>query len=252
MTTAAPLLQVDGVRAGYGRIAVLFGLNLQVGEAEIVALLGANGAGKTTTLRVISGLIKPREGSITFDGQPIAGKAAERIARSGLAHIPEGRGVFPSLGVEETLRLAAGKLPRAEMAVRFDRVYSLFPILAERRRQAVGNLYGGQRQMVAMSRALLSRPRLLMIDELSQGLAPVVCDDLFAAVGTLRDEGIAVLLVEQFVDRALALADRAYVLAKGAVTYEGPAATLAADADFVAGSYLGHLDEAAAHAGEHP
>ncbi|MHB8465996.1 MAG: ABC transporter ATP-binding protein [Acidimicrobiales bacterium] len=245
------LLSVNEIRAGYGRLAVLFGITLEVGEGEIVALLGANGAGKTTTLRVISGLITPKDGTVSFDGEDITGKPAERISRAGLAHIPEGRGVFPSLGVEETLRLAAGRLPKAELSTRLERVYAMFPILAERRRQAVGNLSGGQRQMVAMSRAFLARPRLLMIDELSQGLAPVVCDELFAAVGTLRDEGIAVILVEQFVDRALALADRAYVLAKGAVTYEGSAAVLAADDSFVAGSYLGHLDEAAAHAGEH-
>jgi branched-chain amino acid transport system ATP-binding protein len=150
--------------------------------------------------------------------------------------------VFPSLGVEETLRLAGASLPRGELSTRLDRVYGVFPVLAERRRQAVGQLSGGQRQMVAMSRAFLARPRLLMIDELSQGLAPVVCDDLFAAVGTLRDEGIAVILVEQFVDRALALADRAYVLSKGAVTYSGAASVLAADSNFVAGSYLGHID----------
>ncbi len=236
------LLEVADVRAGYGRLMVLFGVHMEISEGEIVALLGANGAGKTTLLRVISGLITPREGTVAFDGANITGRAPERIARAGLAHIPEGRGVFPSLGIEETLRLAAGRISRAELSSRLDRVYSLFPILADRRRSAVGDLSGGQRQMVAMSRALLARPRLLMIDELSQGLAPVVCDDLFAAVGTLREEGIAVLLVEQFVDRALALADRAYVLAKGSVTFAGPAATLAADADFVAGSYLGHME----------
>jgi branched-chain amino acid transport system ATP-binding protein len=236
------LLQVAGVRAGYGRLSVLFGIDLEVHEAEIVALLGANGAGKTTTLRVISGLITPKEGTVTFASDDITGRAPERIARAGLAHIPEGRGVFPSLGIEETLRLAAGGVRGAELEARLARVYALFPVLAERRRDAVGDLSGGQRQMVAMSRALLSRPRVVMIDELSQGLAPVVCDDLFAAVGGLRDEGIAVVLVEQFVDRALALADRAYVLAKGSVTYAGPAARLAADADFVAGSYLGHME----------
>ena len=240
----AELLRVEGLEAGYGHIAVLFGIDLVVHEAEVVALLGANGAGKTTTLRTISGLLRPKSGTITFDGARIDGMAAERIARLGLTQIPEGRGVFPSLQVEETLRLAASALPKAEVKAALDRAYSLFPMLAERRTQTVGSLSGGQRQMMALSRAVLVQPKLLMLDEPSQGLAPVVCDELFAVIHSLAADGVAILLVEQFVGRALDLAHRAYVLTKGEVSFDGSAADLAADEAFVAGSYLGHVDEA--------
>jgi branched-chain amino acid transport system ATP-binding protein len=241
-----PLLRVEGLRVAYGHIPVLFGIDLDVQPGEVIALLGANGAGKTTTLRAISGLVRPSAGSITFDGRSIEGMAAERIARLGLVHVPEGRGVFPSLQVEETLRLAGRELPRSEIGPTLDRVYELFPRLNERRRQLVGQLSGGERQMVAVSRALLSRPKLLMIDEPSQGLAPVVCDLLFHVIDRLaREEGIAVLLVEQFVTRALALASRAFVLTKGEVSYAGKASTLAADESFIASSYLGEVDEQA-------
>jgi branched-chain amino acid transport system ATP-binding protein len=243
---AESLLHVDGLRVSYGHIPVLFGIDLDVKPGEVVALLGANGAGKTTTLRAISGLLKPTAGTITFDDQRIDGMAAERIARLGLVHVPEGRGVFPSLLVEETLRLAGRGAPRGELNEILDRVYELFPRLNERRRQPVGQLSGGERQMVAVSRALLSRPKLLMIDEPSQGLAPVVCDQLFAVIDRLaREEGLAILLVEQFVTRALALSKRAFVLTKGEVTFAGTAAKLAADESFIASSYLGEVDESA-------
>ncbi|MEY2433532.1 MAG: branched-chain amino acid transport system ATP-binding protein [Acidimicrobiaceae bacterium] len=239
----SPLLDVQGLEAGYGRIAVLFGINLTVNTGEVVALLGANGAGKTTTLRAISGLIEAKAGTIQFEDQRINGMPAERIARLGLTQIPEGRGVFPSLQVEETLRLAASVLPKSEIPAALERAYSLFPVLAERRTQAVGSLSGGQRQMMALSRAVIVPPKLLMLDEPSQGLAPVVCDELFAVIGSLAHEGVAILIVEQFVSRALELAQRAYVLTKGEVSFDGTAAELAADEDFVAGSYLGHVDE---------
>jgi branched-chain amino acid transport system ATP-binding protein len=235
-----PLLDVADLYAGYGRIPVLFGVDLTVAEGEIVALLGANGAGKTTTLRTVSGLLVPRQGTIAFAGERIDGRPAERIARRGLVHVPEGRGVFPSLGVEETLRLAGKGVSRPELEARLERVYAVFPVLAQRRRQPVGTLSGGQRQMVAISRGLLGNPRLLIIDELSQGLAPAVCDELFAVLAGFPAQGTAVLLVEQFVSRALELADRAYVLAKGRVSFSGPAARLAADDEFMAGAYLGH------------
>jgi branched-chain amino acid transport system ATP-binding protein len=230
----------------YGRIPVLFGIDLDVASGEVVTLLGANGAGKSTTLRALSGLLRPEAGSVTFGGRSIERMPAERIARLGLVHVPEGRGVFPSLLVEETLRLAGRSLAKADLEASLARVYELFPVLADRRRQAVGMLSGGERQMVALSRALLSRPTLLMIDEPSQGLAPLLCDQLFEVIATLAaDEGIAVLLVEQFVTRALELASRAYVLTKGSVSYEGSAAELAADESFIASSYLGEVDEQA-------
>ena len=240
------LLDVSDLRVAYGHIPVLFGIDLRVGSGEIVALLGANGAGKSTTLRAVSGLLRAESGRVTFEGQRIDRLAPERIARLGLVHVPEGRGVFPSLLVDETLRLAGRSLPRAELDDALSRVYELFPVLADRRRQAVGMLSGGERQMVALSRALLCRPTLLMIDELSQGLAPVLCDQLFEVIaGLASGDGIAVLLVEQFVTRALELASRAYVLTKGSVSYAGSAAELAADESFIASSYLGAVDEQA-------
>ena len=243
---AEPLLDVRGLRAAYGRIPVLFGIDLTVAPGEVVTLLGANGAGKSTTLRALSGLLRPEAGSVTFGGKRIERMPAERIARLGLVHVPEGRGVFPSLLVEETLRLAGRSLAKADLQASLAGVYELFPVLGDRRRQAVGMLSGGERQMVALSRALLSRPTLLMIDEPSQGLAPLLCDQVFEVIARLAaDEGIAVLLVEQFVTRALELAARAYVLTKGSVSYEGSAAELAADESFIASSYLGEVDEQA-------
>jgi branched-chain amino acid transport system ATP-binding protein len=168
------LLEVEGLRAGYGRLPVIFGVHLEVGEGEVVALLGLNGAGKTTTLRAISGMIPVMGGKVRFDGKDIAGLPAEQIARRGLLHIPEGRGIFPSLRVDESLRLAAAmaKVPAAEARSRFEEIYTTFPRLAERGSQAAGTLSGGEQQMLALARALMWRPKLLMIDEMSQGLAP--------------------------------------------------------------------------------
>ncbi|MGZ4206881.1 MAG: ABC transporter ATP-binding protein [Actinomycetota bacterium] len=164
------LLEVRDLRAGYEGIPVVFGIDLEVNEGEVVALLGSNGAGKTTTLRAISGMIKPMSGAIRFDGKEIAGKAAERIARQGLIHVPQGRGIFPSLGVEESLRLAAAmaRVPRGELQAGLDEVYGMFPRLKERRTQAAGTLSGGEQQMLTLARGLISRPKLLMIDEMSQ------------------------------------------------------------------------------------
>jgi branched-chain amino acid transport system ATP-binding protein len=236
-----PLLSVRGLRAGYGGIPVLFHLDLDVGEGEIVALLGANGAGKTTTLRALSGMIPLMAGTVTLAGETVSGRPAQKLARLGIVHIPEGRGVFPSLEVDETLRLAAAMagVPRRGVAGTLDEMYTTFPPLARRRGQAARHLSGGEQQMLALARGLIHRPRVLMIDEMSQGLAPTVVDSLFALVATLPERGVSLLLVEQFVSRALALASRAYVLEMGEVGYAGSAAALAADESFVRGSYLG-------------
>jgi len=236
-----PLLSVRGLRAGYDGIPVVFHLDLDVGEGEIVALLGANGAGKTTTLRAISGMIPAMAGTVTLAGETVNGRPAQRLARLGIVHIPEGRGIFPSLEVDETLRLAAAMagVPRSAAGATVDDVYTTFPALALRRRQPARTLSGGEQQMLALARGLIHRPRVLMIDEMSQGLAPTVVDALFSLVATLPERGVSLLLVEQFVSRALSLASRAYVLEKGEVSYAGSASTLAADEAFVRGSYLG-------------
>jgi branched-chain amino acid transport system ATP-binding protein len=238
------LLDVTGLRTGYEGIPVVFGIDLTVDDGEVVALLGANGAGKTSTLRAISGMIPMLAGDIVFDGASIAGRPAEGIARRGLVHVPEGRGIFPSLNVEETLRMAGafGKVPKAELADRIDETYATFPRLAERRSQTAGTLSGGEQQMLALARGLIWRPKLLMIDEMSQGLAPRIVADLFEIVDEFPKRGVSVLLVEQFVGRALEVANRAYVLEKGEISFAGSAAKLAKDEDFVRGSYLGDVD----------
>jgi ABC-type branched-subunit amino acid transport system ATPase component len=238
-----PLLEVKKLAAGYGHLEVIRDVNLFVRPGEVVACIGANGAGKTTTLRAISGMIRPRHGRVTFGGQDVTGSSPERISRLGLAHIPEGRGLFPRLSVEDTLRLVSnttgGQVDIAE-------AYEHFPKLRERRRQAVGTLSGGEQQMVAMARAILARPRLVMVDEMSQGLAPTVVHQLFEVLRVFRDQGIAVLLVEQFVEAALEVADRAYVFGHGAIGHEGSAAEIRADRKLVSGSYLGTAVDAVA------
>jgi len=238
------LLEVRGLRAAYERIPVVFGVDLEVGEGEIVAILGANGAGKTTTLRCISGMLRPMAGSITFDGRRIDGRSADVIARSSLIHVPEGRGIFPSLDVDESLGLAArmAGVSGGEVHNRIREMYAIFPRLGERRTQPAGTLSGGEQQMLALARGLIARPRLLLIDEMSQGLAPTVVAQLFDLVKDFPLRGTSVLLVEQFVGKALEMASRAYVLEKGVIRFAGNAADLAADPDFVASSYLGSAE----------
>jgi branched-chain amino acid transport system ATP-binding protein len=234
------LLETRGLRTGYGRLPVVFNIDLEVREGEIVALLGANGAGKTTTLRALSGLLPLMGGEIRLDGEPLAG-TADKIARGGVVHVPQGRGIFPNLKVEETLRLACAmaRIPRSKVDGRVRDMYDVFGPLHKRRSQLAGTLSGGEQQMLAIARGLIMRPRLLMIDEMSQGLAPKIVQGLFEIVRSLPAQGVAVLIVEQFVTHALAVASRAYVLEKGAVAYSGEAATLARDEAFVKGSYLG-------------
>ena len=230
------LLEVTGLAAGYGRLEVIRDVNLIVGAGEVVACIGANGAGKTTTLRAISGVIHVRAGRVQLGDRNITGASPDSIARMGLAHIPEGRGLFPRLSVEDTLRLATDSLGARG---KLDDAYDFFPRLKQRRHQAVGTLSGGEQQMVAMARAILARPRLLMIDEMSQGLAPTIVQQLFQMIGVFRRQGIAVLLVEQFVGSALQVADRAYIFEHGTVAHEAPAAELRHDRKLVAGTYLG-------------
>jgi branched-chain amino acid transport system ATP-binding protein len=235
------LLETRGLRTGYGRLPVVFDIDLEVHEGEIVALLGANGAGKTTTLRALSGLLPLMSGEVRLDGRPLDGTPPDKIARSGIVHVPQGRGIFPNLKVEETLRLACAmaKLPRREVDGRVADMYEVFAPLHKRRSQLAGTLSGGEQQMLAIARGLIMRPRVLMIDEMSQGLAPAIVQGLFGIVRSLPEQGVAVLIVEQFVAHALDVASRAYVLEKGAVAYSGDAAALARDEDFVKGSYLG-------------
>jgi branched-chain amino acid transport system ATP-binding protein len=235
------LLETRGLRTGYGRLPVVFNVDLEVGEGEIVALLGANGAGKTTTLRALSGMLPLMGGEVELDGKSLKGRPADKIARAGIVHIPQGRGIFPNLRVEETLRLAGAMagLRRTEVDNRVDDMYGLFERLYERRTQLAGTLSGGEQQMLAIARCLIMKPRILLIDEMSQGLAPAIVKNLFNLVRSLPAQGVSVLIVEQFVTHALDVASRAYVLEKGEVAFSGPAAKLAKDEDFVKGSYLG-------------
>jgi len=239
----APLLEVKHLAAGYGGLEVVRDIDLAVRAGEVVACIGANGAGKTTTLRAISGMIHPRRGRVMFGGRDVTGTSAERIAQLGLIHIPEGRGLFPNLSVEDTLRLVSNT---AGHDVNITPAFELFPKLRQRRRQLVGTLSGGEQQMVALGRAILSQPRLVMIDEMSQGLAPTVVRQLFDIIRVFREQGIAVLLVEQFVESALDVADRAFVFEHGSIGLSGPAAELRADRKLVAGSYLGTAVDATA------
>jgi ABC-type branched-subunit amino acid transport system ATPase component len=229
------MLSVSGLTAGYGASAVLHGIDLEVGPGMTVALIGPNGAGKTTCMRTLSGMLRPRAGAILLEGRDIAGIPASRLATLGMAHVPEGRRVFAPLSVEDNLLLGgyahlpklAGYRPRAKADL--ERVYALFPRLAERRRQQAGTLSGGEQQMLAIGRALMSRPRLLLLDEPSMGLAPVMVQEVFATIARLRGEGTTILLVEQFAESALKLADYAYVMEGGRIAVAGRAAELAAD-----------------------
>jgi branched-chain amino acid transport system ATP-binding protein len=235
------LLEARGVRTGYGRLPVVFNVDLEVKEGEIVALLGANGAGKTTTLRALSGMLPLMAGDVYLDGTSLKGSPPNAIARNGIVHIPQGRGIFPNLRVDETLRLACALagLRGADVDARVNDAYGVFERLYERRMQLAGTLSGGEQQMLAIARGLIMRPRLLMIDEMSQGLAPTIVQGLFGIVASLPAQGVSVLIVEQFVTHALAVASRAYVLEKGEVAFAGKAADLARDEAFVKGSYLG-------------
>lgn len=234
------LLTVEALRVGYGKVEVLHGIDLTVAPGEIVALLGSNGAGKTTTLRALSGLEPVRGGTVTLDGKTISGLAAHAITALGLAHVPERRRLFAPLTVEENLKLG-GYLIRgehAELRRRIETMYALFPRLLERRTQLAGTLSGGEQQMVAIARALILQPKLLVLDEPSMGLAPLVVRAIFTIIRRLRDDGMGILLVEQNARQTLKIADRAYVLESGSIMLSGDAASMAAD-QRVQAAYLG-------------
>ena len=223
---SSPILELRDVEAGYGPFRALFGVSLAVGAGDAVALVGANGAGKTTLARVSSGLLVPSAGSVLVDGAEVGsgGPSAWRFVRAGVAHAPEGRSVFASLTVEENLALSFQRaFGRAGLAGALDRAYGLFPRLGERRGQMAGTLSGGEQRMLSLGRVLVESPRLLIADELSLGLAPMVVDQVFDTLSQIRDAGTALLIVEQQVGHALELCDRAAVLEHGLITWQGPA-----------------------------
>ena len=232
------MLKVGRIDVFYGAIQALKALSFTVAQGEIVTLLGANGAGKSTTLKTISGLLQPRAGEIELEGKPIAGSAPHEIVRLGVAHVPEGRRVFPRLTVLENLKTGAYTRRGVGIEDDIERVYSLFPRLKERVRQSAGTLSGGEQQMLAIGRGLMARPRLLLLDEPSMGLAPILVEQIFAIIMQINREGVTILLVEQNAAMALAVCHRGYVLETGAVILEGKASELAGN-DRVRQAYLG-------------
>ena len=239
------LLEVHDLDVSYGAVSALRNIDMQINQGEIVAVIGANGAGKSTLLKTIAGLVAPARGSITFDGQQIAGRSAYDVVKRGLTMLPEGRELFREMSVLENLQL--GFLPArhsgATQAERIEYAFTLFPRLRERSSQHASTLSGGEAQMLGVARALMSSPRLLVVDELSLGLAPQIVEQLFDVLATINRAGTSVLIVEQFVDMALANSDRAYVLAKGEVVLSGPSSDLSRD-PAVTDSYLGALTPA--------
>lgn len=231
------LLEVDHLDAGYGDLQILFDLSLAVGQGEIAAVVGPNGAGKSTLMKAIFGLVRPTRGQVVFNGQDITGLPAERLVRLGLGYVPQLDNVFTSLTVDENLEMGAYAVD-GNLAARKEAVFRLFPLLRERRRQRVGRMSGGERQMVAMGRALMGEPRLLLLDEPTAGLAPKMVDLLFEHIQTIHHAGVSVVMVEQNARRALEIADRGYVLAGGRKRFEGPGARLLQDPE-VGRLYLG-------------
>ena len=239
LTWEAPLLEVRGLKVSYGGINAVKGVDLDVRSGELVTLIGANGAGKTTTLKALVGLLKPSGGRILYNGTEITARPAFELVRRGLALVPEGRGVFGLLTVEENLHMGAySRDDRAQVAVDFDRVYTVFPRLAERRRQRAGTLSGGEQQMLAIGRALMSRPQLLLLDEPSMGLAPLMVQKIFETIRVIAREGVTLLLVEQNAKLALETCDRGYVMESGTITAADTAPRLLANPD-VKRAYLG-------------
>ncbi|WP_171169417.1 ABC transporter ATP-binding protein [Streptomyces sp. I05A-00742] len=233
------LLEVRDLRVAYGKIEAVKGISFTVQAGEVVTLIGTNGAGKTTTLRTLSGLLNPRSGSIRFEGRPLTGVPAHRIVALGLAHSPEGRHIFPRLTISQNLQLGAFLRKDTDGIARdVERVYRLFPILGERARQPAGTLSGGEQQMLAMARALMSRPKLLMLDEPSMGLSPIMMQKIMTTITELKAEGTTILLVEQNAQAALTLADHGHVMETGTIVLSGTGAELLGD-ESVRKAYLG-------------
>jgi branched-chain amino acid transport system ATP-binding protein len=237
------MLKIDQLHAGYGKVEVLHGVSIEVPKGSVVTLIGSNGAGKTTTMRAISGMIKPSSGQITLNGRAIAGLESFHIARLGLAHSPEGRRVFSTLSVADNLLLGAfprltGARPRGDVAADLERALELFPRLQERREQLAGTLSGGEQQMLAMARAVMLAPEVVLLDEPSMGLAPILVEEVFRIISELKARGVTMLLVEQFAAAALAVADYGYVLENGRISTHGPADKLRDD-PAVRAAYLG-------------
>lgn len=234
------ILKVENLSVSYGNIKALKGINLRVEEGEVVSLIGANGAGKTTTLQTISGLLAIGDGDILFNGKSIKKEKSYKITRVGLAQVPEGRRVFQGLSVEDNLRLGSISVDRSseELRSELDKIYKLFPVLEERKKQKAGTLSGGEQQMLAMGRALISNPKVLLLDEPSMGLSPLFVDKILDTIKILKEEGRTILLVEQNANLALDVADRAYVLETGKIVKEGKASDLKTDPD-VKAAYLG-------------
>ena len=233
-----PLLKVNDIHVYYGAIHAIKGISLEVKEGEIVTLIGANGAGKSTTMNTIAGLLKPRQGSIAFAGMPVDGTAASKMVYKGLSLCPEGRRIFQQMTVKENLEMGAFSRPNEETAQSMEQVYRFFPRLKEREKQIAGTLSGGEQQMLAMGRALMSKPRLMMLDEPSMGLAPILVDQIFDIIRDMNAAGTTILLVEQNAQMALSVANRAYVMETGRITMEGDAHELMND-DNVRKAYLG-------------
>ena len=223
------MLEVSGLHAGYGALRILRGIDMKIGGGEIVAVLGSNGVGKTTLNNTLTGLLRPMQGSITWLGEPIAGAAPERIVASGLVQVPEGRRIFPNLTVRENLELGSYRRAKANRARNLERILGWFPRLQERLAQLAGTLSGGEQQMLATGRALMAEPKLLILDEPSLGLSPLMVDEMFSMILRISREGMTVLLVEQNVVQSLEIAHRAYVLENGEFSLSGPAGELAAD-----------------------
>jgi branched-chain amino acid transport system ATP-binding protein len=233
-----PMLEIKSLEAGYGETLILRGIDLSVAEGALVAVLGANGAGKTTLNMTISGVVRPRGGEIRFAGQSLAALSPADIVALGLIHVPEGRKIFPNLNVREVLELGSYRRARANRAHNLERVFGIFPRLKERTRQAAGTLSGGEQQMLAIGRGLMAEPRLLILDEPSLGLSPLLVEEMFTLIRRLHADGLTIMLVEQNVAQSLEVADRAHVLENGMITLSGAAHDIAADPE-LRRSYLG-------------